>query len=388
MLNMERWRSSRRVLSAGDRDLRPSMSSADVVIVGGGIVGCATAYYLARQQMRSLIVERDAIAGHASGLAYGGLNPLSGAGIPGPMFPLAQRSFELHVALAKEFECGFRQRPTLHLALTAEDEQRLDTEFNWAAQQSGFDVERLNAMEARRLEPRLSDEVRAANLLSGTAEVDPHALTKALAEASGAEVHIANAIDMNICGDRAVGVRTASEAIACGAVVLAQGPWPSLPSWNEGQTATPVAPLKGEILRLAASGAPVAQSIGWQGNYLTTKPDGLLWAGTTEQQAGFDATPIAVARDEILGNLKRLMPGLTDTKIVRQTACLRPMSADGLALLGRAPNLANVYMANGGGRKGVLYGPAMGCIVADLLATGSTDMDVSAYRPERFDDPQ
>ena len=91
---------------------------------------------------------------------------------------------------------------------------------------------------------------------------------------------------------------------------------------------------------------------------------------------------------EILDNLKRLMPGLGDTKIVRHTACLRPMSADGLALLGRAPNLANVYMANGGGRKGVLYGPAMGSIVADLLAAVSTDMDVSAYRPERFDEPQ
>ena len=273
------------------------MSSADVVIVGGGIVGCATAYYLARQQVRTLIVERDAIAGHASGLAYGGLNPLSGAGIPGPMFPLAQRSFELHVALAKEFECGFRRRPTLHLAVTVDDEQRLDIEFNWAAQQSGFQVERLNAMEVRRLEPRLSDEVMAANLLSGTAEVDPHALTKALAKASGAEAHIANAIDLDICGDRAVGVHTASETIACGAVVLAQGPWPSLPSWNAGQTATPVAPLKGEILRLKAGGGPVVESIGWQGNYLTTKPDGLLWAGTTEQQADFNATPSAAARD-------------------------------------------------------------------------------------------
>ena len=364
------------------------MSSADVVIVGGGIVGCATAYYLARQQVRSLIVERDAIAGHASGLAYGGLNPLSGAGIPGPMFPLAQWSFELHGALAKEFECGFRQRPTLHLAVTVDDEQRLDTEFNWAAQQSGFQVERLNELEARSLEPRLSDEVMAANLLSGTAEVDPRALTKALAHASGAEVRVADVVDLDIWGDQAVGVRTASETVACGAVVLAQGPWPSLPSWNAGQTAAPVAPLKGEILRLAASGAPVVQSIGWQGNYLTTKPDGLLWAGTTEQQADFDATPSAAARDEILDNLKRLMPGLSDTKIIRQTACLRPMSADGLALLGRAPNLANVYMANGGGRKGVLYGPAMGSIVADLLAAGRTDMDVSAYRPERFDDPQ
>lgn len=359
------------------------MSNTDVVIVGGGIVGCATAYYLARQRLRVLIVERDAIAGHASGFAYGGLNPLSGAGIPGPMFPLAQRSFELHRALASQFECGFRERPTLHLAFTADEVQGLDAEFNWAKQQSGFRAERLNGTEARRLEPRIAADVVAANLLNGTADVDAKALTNALADAAGAEVRIANAIGLAICGDRAVGVRTSSDTIACGAVVLALGPWQGPPGWAGLQPT--VAPLKGEILRLATSGAPVAQSIGWQGNYLTTKPDGLLWAGTTEQQAGFDATPSAAARSAIFGDLKRMLPGLDPAKVVRQTACLRPMSADGLALLGPLPNLANVYVANGGGRKGVLYGPAMGSIVADLLATGRTDMDISAYRPERFE---
>ena len=366
------------------------MTDADVVIVGGGIVGCATAYYLARQHVRALIVERDAIAGHASGLAYGGLNPLSGTGIlpdegqaPGPMFPLAQRSFELHRALADQFQCGYRQRPTLHLAFTADEAQRLDAELHWANQQRGFQAQRLSGAEARRMEPRIAADVVAASLLNGTAEVDARALTKALADASRAEVRIASAIGLTIRGDRAVGVRTSSESIACDAVVLALGPWQRLSGWAGLPAA--VAPLKGEILRLAASGAPISQSIGWQGNYLTTKPDGLLWAGTTEQQAGFDAKPSAAARSAIFGKLKRMVPGLGDAKVVRQTACLRPMSADGLAVLGPAPNLANVYMANGGGRKGVLYAPAMGSIVADLLATGSTDMDISAYRPERLD---
>ena len=72
--------------------------NTDVVIVGGGVAGCATAYYLRQRSLRAVIVERDGIGAHASGLAYGGLNPLSGTGIPGPMVPLAQLGFGLHAA--------------------------------------------------------------------------------------------------------------------------------------------------------------------------------------------------------------------------------------------------------------------------------------------------
>src|SRR2546428_4422055 len=66
------------------------MASSDVVIVGGGIVGMTTAYYLARAGVRTVVIERDAIGSHASGFAYGGLNPLSGFGIPGPPAEIAQ----------------------------------------------------------------------------------------------------------------------------------------------------------------------------------------------------------------------------------------------------------------------------------------------------------
>lgn len=345
------------------------MSGAEVVIVGGGIVGCATAYYLSRKHVRALIVERDALAAHASGFAYGGLNPLAGAGIPGPMFPLAQKSFELHERLAEEFEVGFRKRPVLHLAFSETEAATFDDDIRWANAQRGFRAERLTGAQARRLEPRLAEDVAAASLLHGTAEVDPAALCKALAPASAAEVRIAAALGLERRGDRAIGVRTDDGVIPCDAVVLAQGPWFDAPSWTDetDDPAAAVTPLKGEILRLATSGAPIAYSIGWRGNYMTTKADGLVWAGTTEQRTGFDATPSAAGREAILRHVERVMPRLEAVKVVRQTACLRPMSANGMVVLGRAANATNVYVANGGGRKGVLYGPAMGSAVADLV---------------------
>ena len=74
----------------------------DVVIVGGGVMGCAVAYYLGREGIGSTVVERDGVAAHASGYSAGGLNPLEGAGIPGPLGPLAITSFRMHKEIWSE----------------------------------------------------------------------------------------------------------------------------------------------------------------------------------------------------------------------------------------------------------------------------------------------
>ena len=76
------------------------MASGHVVIVGGGIVGMVTAYYLAKGGVPSIVIERDAIGSHASGFAYGGLSPVTGFGIPGPLAEVAQEGMRLHRELA------------------------------------------------------------------------------------------------------------------------------------------------------------------------------------------------------------------------------------------------------------------------------------------------
>src|SRR3990172_6331037 len=109
------------------------MASGDVVIVGSGIVGMVTAYYLAKAGVPSVVVERDAIGSHASGFAYGGLSPVTGFGIPGPLAEIAQDGMRLHRELAESVveETGigidFRDRPSLALALAAAYAQRLQS---------------------------------------------------------------------------------------------------------------------------------------------------------------------------------------------------------------------------------------------------------------------
>src|SRR5688572_28722323 len=99
----------------------------DVVIVGGGIVGLATAYYLGLAGVKSTVIERDSIGSHASGFAFGELTPSRGTGIPGPLLPLAQEGMRLHRDLSPALkdlsgiDGGFHVQPTLVLLFSEED---------------------------------------------------------------------------------------------------------------------------------------------------------------------------------------------------------------------------------------------------------------------------
>src|SRR5262245_23472409 len=351
-------------------------SSGDVVIVGGGIVGMATAYYLAKGGVASVVIERDAIGSHASGYAYGGLSPLSGFGIPGPLAEMAQEGMRLHRELAEslveetKMDVDFRVRSSLALALTEADVRRLQSALPWQQQQAGYSARWVDASEARRVEPRISEDTIGAVLIDGTADVEPYRLVLALTRA-------AEQMGVTVRHGKVTGLRRAGGRVT--SVILERG---EVPCWID--MPIEVRPLKGQILRLQAPGPPVTCSVGWGHNYATTKTDGLLWAGTTEEEAGFDEETTAEARDEIGTALVTMLPAMADAQVVYQTACLRPLASDGLLLLGRVPGLENVYMGTGAARKGIVYGPPMGRAIADLILTGSTKLNLDAFNPGRF----
>src|SRR5438309_4367314 len=371
-------------------------SSADVVIVGGGLAGMTTAYYLAKAGVPSVVIERDAIGSHASGFAYGGLSPLSGFGIPGPQAEIAMDGMRLHRELSKSLleetgiDVDFRVRSSLALAFTEADVRRLQVALPWQQKQPGYAVRWLDSVEARRVEPRISDETLGATLIEGGGAVEPYRLVLALTRAAehlGVRVRHGRAIglrrDHRQEGGRVTGVVLEREVLSCAAAVLALGPWSAEAS---GWIGVPieVRPLKGQILRLQAPGPPVECSVGWGHNYATTKTDGLLWAGTTEEEAGFDEESTLAARDEIGGALLRMLPAMADAQVAHQTACLRPVASGGLLVLGGVPGRDHAYVATGGARKGILYGPAMGQAIADLVLGRGTRVALDAFAPGRF----
>jgi glycine oxidase len=365
---------------------------ADIVIVGGGIAGMTTAYYLAKSGVSSVVVERDAIGSHASGFAYGGLSPLSGFGIPGPQAEIALDAMRLHRELSKTLveetgiDVDFRVRSSLALAFTEAEVRRLRAALPWQQQQPGYAVRWLDASEARRVEPRIADETLGATLIEGGGAVEPYRLVLALtraAESLGVRVRHGRAIGLRRDGGRVTGVVLEREVLSCATAVLALGPWSAEAS---GWIGVPidVRPLKGQIIRLQAPGPPIVCSVGWGHNYATTKTDGLLWAGTTEEESGFDEESTTEARDEIGAALVKMLPAMADAQVAQQTACLRPVASDGLLVLGSVPGLDHVFVATGGARKGILYGPAMGQAIADLVLGRSSRVALDAFAPARF----
>ncbi|MBI4233930.1 MAG: FAD-dependent oxidoreductase [Chloroflexi bacterium] len=369
-----------------------AVSSPDVVIIGAGAVGCATAYFLAREGLRPLLIERDALASHASGFAFGGLNPTSGAGIPGPVLPLAKESMRLHLALHQALregggvETGFRLASMLAVALSEGEVDQLKANLAWQRRE-GFAVRWLEGQEAGRMEPRLSPHILGALQVEGVGLLESYRYVLALAQAaerSGATIQHGVVAGFQRHNERLRGVVLQSGAsIPCDRAVLAAGPWAGeAGAWLGAEV--PVEPLKGQILRLRLPGPPLEHYVSWAHCYAATKGDGLVWSGTTEERSGFDEHPTSEARLHILEGLLRVMPSFADAEVVQQTACLRPLSRDGLPILGEVPGWQGLYLAAGAGRKGILLSAGMGRAVADLIVRGHTDIPVAPFLPLRF----
>jgi glycine oxidase len=368
--------------------------ATDVVIIGGGIAGCSAAYYLAQNGITSTIIEREDIASQASGYNAGGLNPLEGHGWPDPLLPMALQSFRLHQELWRQLpeETGIdyhgRFSSILKVAF-AEDElpdlrDTLST-FNGTTE-PGFSAEWLEREDVLAIEPRVSPDIIGGVRAVGNGALDGQEFTQALAAAAvnrGSKVVSASAIGLRLGNGRIESVVTSDGEISCAALLIAAGPWcRTAEQWLD--IAIPVDPLKGQIIRLQPDGPGLEYELIGAGSSMYAKTDGLIWCGATEEEAGFDLSLTEEAREQILKNAVRLVPWLANAAIAKHTACLRPVTPDWIPIVGSAPGWDNVYISAGGQKKGILLGPAMGKGVADLIASGQSDISLKGCDPGRF----
>ena len=371
-----------------------SDQAADVVIIGGGAAGCAAAYYLAAIGVKATVIEREGVASHASGFNAGGLNPLEGHGWPDPLMPMALQSFALHKELwdALPAETGIdyngRIMSILKVALDPEDldDLRATLETFNSAPEPGFSAEWLEREDVLALEPRITPDVIAGIRAVGNGALDGLEFTQALAagaEKLGATVVAGSAVGFRLGNGKVEAVVTNDGEIACGAVLIAAGPWcRTAEQWLD--IAIPVDPLKGQIIRVRPDGPGLDYELIGGGSSMYAKPDGLIWCGATEEEVGFDLSLTDEARNDIMRRATRLMPALSSAEQVLHTACLRPVTPDWLPIVGQAPGWDNVYICAGGQKKGILLGPAMGKGIAEIMASGGTEISLQGCDPGRF----
>ena len=169
----------------------------DVIVVGGGIIGCLTAYLLAREGLKVILLEADAVGSHASGFAFGGLSPLEGAGIPDPLLGFSVWCMQRHSTLGQELldasgvDTQFHVRDRLNLAFDESEVRRAKKQLEWQKDVTGFRAEWLDREEALKVEPRVNPAILGAAYAQGTGAVEAYRYNLAAAQAAekfGAEV--------------------------------------------------------------------------------------------------------------------------------------------------------------------------------------------------------
>jgi glycine oxidase len=364
--------------------------SPDVLVVGGGIVGAAIAWRLAKAGAAVTLLEKGAIGREASWAAGGMLTPVHLAEYPPPLAGACSASLALYEPLCREIaplsSVDPEYRTTGLLLLVTDDagEEAARTLEAWKRERNQ-PVERISRDEAIALEPRLCRTLRRALRLPDIAQVRNNRMAVALCEAAakkGAEIRIDTPVTgfLRVPG-RVNGVKTPRGDVYAGTTVLAAGAWSAELVRSVGLDLQ-VRPIKGQML--LAGGAPdFCRHMILDGEtYLIPRADGRILIGSSLEDVGFDKTVTIDTLGDLAARGARLMPDLGKLPMVTSWAGLRPATPDRLPYIGKAP-VEGLIVATGHYRNGILLAPITGEIVADLLANQRPSIDITPFDPMR-----
>jgi len=411
-----------------------------VVVVGGGVVGVSTAYYLAGRGVEVILLEQEAVGSGASqgnagqitaehlplnrpGMLWGNvrmlLQPLSPLYIPlrfdwdlwrwlwrfqrscrkshvrratDVLNRLGRASAVLFEQLDAELDFRFRRQSRYEICLKAStlreagDDARLLAEL-------GSDLRLVDGDEMRELEPALTAPVAGAVEFPDACYCDPALLVQQLAEAAGRSGAVLRTgqpvVDVQSNGDGKVRVCLPAEEIEADAVVLACGAWAPRLAGRLGLK-LPVQPGKGYHLDLdLPNGTALPKNpltLLEERIFFTPYDDHVRLAGTMEF-SGFNLRKHPTRLKMLARGASRYMAGVGEDRLAtaRSQWChLRPMSPDGLPLIGPVPGAANTWLATGHGMLGLTQGPITGKLIADALVDGRMAEELEPLRPDRF----
>jgi glycine/D-amino acid oxidase-like deaminating enzyme len=347
-----------------------------VLVCGGGVIGVAVAYYLGLRGAEVVVVERAGVANAASGKSGGflALDWCDGSRLS----QLARRSFALHAELAAVVPDGGYRRLTTFGGFSGAGGRRKGG--SWISDRIAIDRQ-LGSPET-------------------TAQIDPAGFTRGLmraAEAGGATLRHGMVTGLVRDQDRVSGAIIDGEPVAADAVVIAMGPWSILAAaWLPLPA---VYGLKGHSVVYETGDAVPPEAlfleIGEAGGGVVSpevfpRPDGTTYVCAISSDSPLPVDPAAVAPDPgAIDRLKAISalisPILAGAKTIAAQACFRPVSEDGLPLIGAVPGAAGAYVATGHSVWGMLNAPATGEAMAGLILDGdSGPVDLAPFDPGRL----
>ena len=387
--------------------------TADVVVIGGGVIGCSVAYYLAKKGTKVIVIEkREGLCFGSSGRNNGGC-PVSP--FESPVLELVRESLKLYKNLSEEIGYDIEYQNTGFLMYSKNEEQYPDMERKAQnLRRSGVNVRLIEGKEMRELEPSL-----AADVIVGIEEqeesslVNPFKVNYGFAHAArklGAEFLLSTEVkEIEINKGTITSVITDRGKIKTNFVVLAAGAWSPEIGKMLGLT-IPVKPQRGQIIVTE----PVPLNEKWrfleEAVYLTTAFDaeaakkskdpgmklGIAGAfhqnntgnwtiGSSRDLAGYDNQVTMPTVKYLAKRAIKFMPKLKDVNCIRMFAGFRPICyMDGLPILSKVDNPSGLVIATGHAGDGVTLAPLTGKLISELITEDRTSIPIDAFTFSRF----
>lgn len=380
-------------------------ATADVVVIGAGMVGACCAYELACRGLSVTVLERGALA--AGTTASGEGNLLVSDKVPGPELEAARHSLRLWQDLPARLTADLGTSADLELdikggLMVARGEAAAAglRELAAAQREAGIKAEEHDAAAARELEPHLTPELVTTVYYPQDAQVQPvlaattllaAATTRGTAVVPGAEVTAISRADTTFT------VKSTAGTVATPAVVVAAGPWSGrVAALAQGRL--PVEPRRGMVLvteplpptvrhkvydagyvaDVASDGAELASS-----TVVESTRAGTVLIGSTRERIGFDATmPVAALRTLAAGALA-LFPALAAAHAIRAYRGYRPYSPDHLPIIGPDPRVPGLWYASGHEGAGIGLAPVTGTLLSELFVGAPPTLDPAPFAPGR-----
>jgi len=365
----------------------------DIIVLGGGIIGCATAWELAQRGQRVCLIERGTIGCEASTAAAGILSAQMDLEGPGAFLELCQASRRLYPRWVDELERRSRMSVDYHVdgilsvAFTDDEVRRMDHRQRWQ-RRLGLKVERWSPREILHEEPNLAGKFKAGFFFPTEAQVDNVKLMEALGlacrKAGVAVLEQTEAKRLVIRRRHVAGVQTGRGTLFAPVVVNCLGSWSSLN--RVPALRVPVEPAKGQMLAFTAPKRLFRHIVMSEAAYEVQRRSGVLIVGSTVEFVGFDKRVTLEGIHQILFGFRRMVSPSVFTQCAFQEAWagFRPFSQDRLPILGET-RVGGLLIASGHFRHGILLAPITAKLVADLMLRGRASHDLSSFSPSRFE---
>ena len=362
-----------------------------ILVVGGGIIGCACALELAKAGAAVTLFERSTPGAEASGAAAGMLAPL-GESADTAFAKLAIESWRRYPEVVRDLrertgvDVEHVTRGTVYPLATAEDVRAAEARLRheWARE---VGIEAWDAGDVRSREPALASSVRGAMFVRGDHWINNERLVVADAQAAaGAGVAMMTGTAVSrilVEDDRARGVVADGERYEADSVLLAAGAWTGTLAESFGARLR-IEPRRGQMLALSHVPALLTHCVNADDVYIVPRASGELLIGATVEKVGFQRAVTAAGIAGLLTAALAVVPGIAGLPISRTWSGLRPWAPDSLPVLGPWPGIEGLFVATAHYRSGILLAPITARLMTECMTHGRPSLDIKDFLPHRL----